>query len=53
MENRSDLLRRRIALHRRCLSEGVDVELARHYIRQIIEDENELARIEGDSERRE
>jgi len=35
MEERAGLLRRRDSLHRRYLAEDVDVELARHYLRDI------------------
>lgn len=46
MENdRAGLLRRRIALYRRYLREGVIGGLALEYLRQIAEDEAELGRI--------
>jgi hypothetical protein len=51
MEERADMLRRRIALYRRYLREGVDATLAGEYVRQIREDEAELAAIES-AERR-
>ena len=41
------LLRHRIALYRRYLREGVDAALAVEYLRQIAEDEAELAAIEA------
>jgi hypothetical protein len=49
MENdRAGLLRRRIALYRRYLREGVNGGLALEYLRQIVEDEAELGRIGAD-----
>ncbi len=50
-EDRAELLRRRVALYRRYLREGVNGGLAIEYLRQIAEDEAELGRIEP-SERR-
>jgi len=47
MEERADMLRRRIALYRRYLREGVDVALAGEYLRQLAEDETELTEIES------
>ena len=41
------VLRHRIALYRRYLSEGVDAALAVEYLRQIAEDEADLAAIEA------
>jgi hypothetical protein len=46
MEHFSDTLRRRIALYRRYLREGVDAELAAEYLRVLREDETALAEIE-------
>jgi len=43
----SQILRRRIALYRRYLREGVDAALAGEYLRQIRDDEAELATIES------
>jgi hypothetical protein len=51
MEERADILRRRIALYRRYLREGVDAVLVGEYVRQLVEDEAELAAIES-AERR-
>jgi hypothetical protein len=48
MEDRASLLRRRIALYRRYLREGVDAMLAAEYLRQLGADEVELAVIEAD-----
>jgi hypothetical protein len=52
LKDRADILRRRIATYRRRLSEGVDLALAQRYLAQIVEDEAELERIEGDSDKR-
>jgi hypothetical protein len=49
VDERADLLRQRIALYRRYLAEGVDGELARRYLREIVEAEAELADIEKDN----
>ena len=51
MEERADMLRRRIALYRRYLREGVDAALAGEYVRQLGEDEAELAAIESAEQR--
>ena len=51
MEERADVLRRRIALYRRYLREGVDAALVGEYVQQLWEDEVELAAIES-AERR-
>ena len=51
MEERVDTLRRRIALHRRYLREGVDSTLAEEYLRQLRDDEAELASIEAGERR--
>ncbi len=51
MKDRAETLRRRIALYRRYLSEGVDAELAQWYLRQIVEAEAELANLEGEKRR--
>jgi hypothetical protein len=48
MEERAELLRRRIELYRRYLRGGVDANLAEQYLRQIIEDEAELREIGTD-----
>jgi hypothetical protein len=45
-EERAELLRRRIALYRRYLRDGVEGALALEYLRQIAEDETELNQIE-------
>ena len=45
-EDRAEALRRRIALYRSYLREGVEGALALEYLRQIAEDEAELKRIE-------
>jgi len=44
-DDRATTLRRRIALLRRYLQEGVEVELAAEYINQIKQDEQELKEI--------
>ena len=46
MDDRAQSLRRRIAVHRRYLAEGVDEALAAEYRRQIAEDQAELERLE-------
>jgi hypothetical protein len=51
MEERADMLRRRIALYRRYLREGVDATLALEYVRQLGDDEAELAAIESGERR--
>jgi hypothetical protein len=51
MEERADILRRRIALYRRYLREGVDAALAGEYVCQIRDDEAELATIESGERR--
>jgi hypothetical protein len=43
----ADILRRRIALYRRYLREGVDGDLAADYLRSILADEAALADLEG------
>lgn len=45
MEDRAEALRRCIALYRRLLEEGADVDLARHYLREIISATTQLERI--------
>jgi len=45
-DDRAELLRRRIALYRRYLGEGIEGALALDYLRQIAKDEAELNRIE-------
>jgi hypothetical protein len=52
MEQRAETLRRRIALYRRYLAEGVDADLARQYLDHLAMDEAELAGIERDTEKR-
>ena len=47
MKERAEMLRRRTALYRRYLREGVDAALAGEYVRQIWDDEAELATIES------
>jgi hypothetical protein len=47
MELRADMLRRRMALYRDCLSKGVESELARRYLCAITAAEAELAKLEG------
>jgi hypothetical protein len=44
-EDRATVLRRRIELYRNYLKRGVDAELAREYLRQIMASEAELQRI--------
>jgi len=46
VEKFAENLRRRVALYRRYLREGVDAELASEYLRTIREDEAMLAQIE-------
>jgi hypothetical protein len=45
MEIQADALRRRIALYRRYLSEGVDAALAEIYLREIKEAQQALAEL--------
>ena len=52
MVDRKEVLRRRIAYYRRRLAEGVDADLAREYLRQIVDSEHELQQLEADAERR-
>ena len=47
MTETADTLRRRIALYRRYLREGVEVELAAEYLKTIAADEAALAALEG------
>ena len=47
MEERVDILRRRIALYRRYLREGVDAALVAEYAWRLAKDEAELAAIEA------
>ena len=49
---RRETLRRRIALYRRYLSEGIDVDLACQYLDEIKAAEAELAEIEKDDQKR-
>ncbi len=51
MDERAEFLRRRIELYRRYLREGVDIDVAAEYLRQIAEDEGELAEIGVDKHR--
>ena len=46
MQDRAELLRRRVAMYRRYLADGVDALLARHYLREIVAAEAELAKTE-------
>jgi hypothetical protein len=46
-KDRAELLRRRIALYRSYLREGVEGALALEYLRQIAEDGAELNQIEA------
>ena len=46
MNERAEILRRQVALYRRYLSEGIDAELARYYLHELVEAEAELAGIE-------
>jgi hypothetical protein len=48
MEERAELLRRRIELYRGYLREGVDASLPEQYLRQIVEDEAALREIGTD-----
>jgi len=47
MTDSAATLRRRVALYRKYLSEGVDADLARTYLAEIAKDEALLAEIEG------
>ncbi len=51
MEDRAETLRRRIALYRRYLEEGVSAELASHYLRQIRTFEAELDQLANEKRR--
>lgn len=53
MSERAETLRRRIALYRRYLAEGVEADLARQYLRDIAHMEAELSQIEKDERSRE
>lgn len=53
MDERAEMLRRRIALYRRYLAEGVDAELAWHYLNEIASAESQLAELREQNERRE
>lgn len=48
MEDRAETLRRRIALYRRYLEEGVSADLASQYLRQIMAAKLELEGITGE-----
>jgi hypothetical protein len=50
MDERAAQLRRRIGLHRRYLADGIDAEIARHYLCGLAEDEAELAEVEKNTE---
>jgi hypothetical protein len=50
MDDHADRLRRRVALYRRYLAEGVSAELAVVYLREIAEAEAELAGMGGQGE---
>ena len=47
MDDTAETLRRRIALYRRYLREGVDGELAGEYLKTITADEAALAKLEA------
>lgn len=47
MNDRAEMIRRRIAHYRRLLAEGVDVDLARQYLADIVAAEAQLAEIES------
>ncbi len=47
MKEQVEILRRRIALYRRYLAEGVDADLAKEYLAAILAAEAELARIDN------
>jgi len=51
--SRAEQLRRKIALYRQYLREGVDSERAATYLREIKQMEAKLDEIEGDSDKRE
>jgi hypothetical protein len=53
MDERAEMLRRRIALYRRHLAEGVDAELAWHYLSEIANAESQLAEMGEQNEKRE
>ncbi len=46
-DNSAEALRRRIALYRRYLREGVEGDLAAEYLKSIVADEATLAALEG------
>jgi hypothetical protein len=48
MTTRTEALRRKLALYRRYLAEGVDSDLARRYLEEIMAAEAELAQLETD-----
>ena len=52
MEDRAEVLRRKLAAYRRRLAEGVDADLALHYLLEIIAAEAELAELGRDADRR-
>lgn len=47
MEERAEILRRRITFFRHYLARGIDADLAQHYLAAIAADEAELAQIES------
>lgn len=49
MDDRAQILRRKIAHYRRLLSEGIESNLAQQYLREILKAEAELAQIEKDT----
>lgn len=51
MKERAEFLGRRIALYRRYLAEGVGIDLARHYLEEIVKSELELDAIQRDHEK--
>jgi hypothetical protein len=48
MEDRAEQLRRKIATYRRRLAEGVDSELARRFLEEILDAEAELTQLDGE-----
>ncbi len=52
MEDRADAIRRRIALYRRYLAEGVDTALAEAYTTYIVAGEAELAKLDKERDKR-
>jgi hypothetical protein len=50
--SRADDVRRKLALYREYLANGVDPELTRIYLREITRLESELSQIESDTDKR-